>query len=325
MNKNLKVAKSIPSENLITTITPSFETTVEIATRKKKNFPNAKTEIFKTSIPFTSVAAPQDVEQKISHPAKIHKLISKKSPSPTPPHSSVLASESSSSCPYQEPVLTMSDLQEFRQSLPDQNNHNIKKFRKPSNVAVKQIVSSKENHEKLVNLSMLGVLFATICILTGIFISTKKVSAPPPKLASLVNTETEPASHPQILQQNIIEKTAPPKNDAQVNSSPQSTPPTQKVNEKDEDKIIKKPDGKLVLLPADFKLSTQNPKHHAKYPIDINKATYADLLEINGIGPSLATKIMAGKPYHEVKNLLKIDGIGKATYKKIAAYFIVQN
>jgi len=45
--------------------------------------------------------------------------------------------------------------------------------------------------------------------------------------------------------------------------------------------------------------------------VDINTASLADLVAINGIGESLAEKIIVGRPYAKVKDLLVINGISE--------------
>ena len=45
--------------------------------------------------------------------------------------------------------------------------------------------------------------------------------------------------------------------------------------------------------------------------IDVNTASLADLVAVNGIGESLAEKIVAGRPYTKLKDLLAINGISE--------------
>lgn len=51
-----------------------------------------------------------------------------------------------------------------------------------------------------------------------------------------------------------------------------------------------------------------------------NTATSEQLQSIKGIGPVLADKIISGRPYNSVDELLKVHGIGPKTLKKIAPY-----
>jgi hypothetical protein len=45
-------------------------------------------------------------------------------------------------------------------------------------------------------------------------------------------------------------------------------------------------------------------------PIDLATATLADLESLPGIGPELARRIAAARPYHAIDDLLRVDGIG---------------
>jgi DNA uptake protein ComE-like DNA-binding protein len=55
-------------------------------------------------------------------------------------------------------------------------------------------------------------------------------------------------------------------------------------------------------------------------PLDLNRATDAQLQRIPGIGPVSAAKIIAGRPYRKVEDLLKIPGIGPKRLEAIAPY-----
>ena len=58
--------------------------------------------------------------------------------------------------------------------------------------------------------------------------------------------------------------------------------------------------------------------------IDINKANETELQSLNGIGPVLAGRIIAGRPYKNVEDLLNISGIGPKTLEKIRPYITVE-
>ena len=55
-------------------------------------------------------------------------------------------------------------------------------------------------------------------------------------------------------------------------------------------------------------------------PLDLNRASDAQLQRIPGIGPVSAAKIIAGRPYRNVEDLLKIPGIGPKRLEAIAPY-----
>ena len=60
-------------------------------------------------------------------------------------------------------------------------------------------------------------------------------------------------------------------------------------------------------------------------PMDLNTATSKQLQQINRIGPVLAAKIIASRPYQSVQDLLKIPGIGPKTLKVIEDYVRVDS
>jgi len=58
-------------------------------------------------------------------------------------------------------------------------------------------------------------------------------------------------------------------------------------------------------------------------PLDINTASIDELQTIKGIGPVIAARIVAGRPYKSVDELEKIRGIGPKTLEKIRPYVLV--
>ncbi|MFZ3137897.1 MAG: helix-hairpin-helix domain-containing protein [Thermodesulfovibrionales bacterium] len=71
----------------------------------------------------------------------------------------------------------------------------------------------------------------------------------------------------------------------------------------------------------------QNQVKKAESPqglLDLNTATEKELQSIKGIGPVLAAKIISGRPYKSVDDLLKVEGIGQKTLDKIRPYFVVR-
>jgi competence ComEA-like helix-hairpin-helix protein len=55
--------------------------------------------------------------------------------------------------------------------------------------------------------------------------------------------------------------------------------------------------------------------------IDINAATEKELKMIPGVGPVLASRIIAARPFHSADDLKKVNGIGDKKYAKIRPYF----
>jgi competence ComEA-like helix-hairpin-helix protein len=55
--------------------------------------------------------------------------------------------------------------------------------------------------------------------------------------------------------------------------------------------------------------------------IDINTATEKELKMIHGIGPVMAARIIAARPFRSADDLKKVNGIGDKKYAKIRPYF----
>ncbi len=58
-------------------------------------------------------------------------------------------------------------------------------------------------------------------------------------------------------------------------------------------------------------------------PLDLNSANSLELQTIKGIGPVMAEKIIAARPYKSINDLLKVHGIGPAKLKDIAPHVIL--
>ena len=58
-------------------------------------------------------------------------------------------------------------------------------------------------------------------------------------------------------------------------------------------------------------------------PMDLNTASKAELGYIKGIGPVYADRIIAGRPYKTVDELIKVNGIGSKTLEQIRPYVVV--
>ena len=58
--------------------------------------------------------------------------------------------------------------------------------------------------------------------------------------------------------------------------------------------------------------------------VDLNTATTRELQSISGIGPVLAARIIAGRPYKSVDDLLRVSGMGSRLLEKIRRYLVVK-
>jgi competence protein ComEA len=59
-------------------------------------------------------------------------------------------------------------------------------------------------------------------------------------------------------------------------------------------------------------------------PVDINTATVEELDRLPGVGPSIARKIIDGRPYTKIEDLLRVDGIGQVTMEKLRSLVVTQ-
>lgn len=59
-------------------------------------------------------------------------------------------------------------------------------------------------------------------------------------------------------------------------------------------------------------------------PVDLNQATLEELVEIPGIGPTMAQRILDWRdehgPFERVDDLLKVKGIGEKSFEKLKPY-----
>ncbi len=74
----------------------------------------------------------------------------------------------------------------------------------------------------------------------------------------------------------------------------------------------------------EFRDRIRSPPPSPSRPIDLNTATRQQLQSISGIGPALASRIIAGRPYERVEDLRRVDGIGDKLYPKIQPFFVVK-
>ena len=59
-------------------------------------------------------------------------------------------------------------------------------------------------------------------------------------------------------------------------------------------------------------------------PVDINTASVEELDRLPGVGPSIAQKIIDGRPYTKIEDLLRVNGIAQATLEKLRSYVVAR-
>lgn len=57
--------------------------------------------------------------------------------------------------------------------------------------------------------------------------------------------------------------------------------------------------------------------------LDLNSASKEELMSINGIGPVLSARIISGRPYKTLDDLLKVEGIGPKILENIRPCFVI--
>jgi len=97
-------------------------------------------------------------------------------------------------------------------------------------------------------------------------------------------------------------------------------------------KAVPLQDGMQVYVPHLAELTTPQPVNPApakappvitdgandpQVPMDINTATLAELDTLPGVGPSTAQRIVDGRPYGAIEDLMRVKGIGQATFDKL--------
>lgn len=64
------------------------------------------------------------------------------------------------------------------------------------------------------------------------------------------------------------------------------------------------------------------PSTNSSGKLDPNTATEAELKNIKGVGPVLAGRIIAARPFKSADDLRRVKGVGEKTYEKIRPHFI---
>jgi len=52
-------------------------------------------------------------------------------------------------------------------------------------------------------------------------------------------------------------------------------------------------------------------------PLDVNRASAAELMSLDGIGAQLAERLIAARPFERMEDLLNVTGLGKKRYRTL--------
>jgi competence protein ComEA len=64
----------------------------------------------------------------------------------------------------------------------------------------------------------------------------------------------------------------------------------------------------------------------AKFQVDVNRADWPELIQLPGIGPTLAQRLVDDRqqhgPFHDVEDLARVTGLGPRTLERIRPYLL---
>jgi competence ComEA-like helix-hairpin-helix protein len=58
-------------------------------------------------------------------------------------------------------------------------------------------------------------------------------------------------------------------------------------------------------------------------PVDVNRASAEELASLDGIGPKLAQRIMAARPFTSIEDLARVRGIGRRRMARLRARLVL--
>ncbi len=67
-----------------------------------------------------------------------------------------------------------------------------------------------------------------------------------------------------------------------------------------------------------------NPGLRVSLRVSVNSASRQDLETVPGIGPALAQRIIDGRPYESVYDLISVNGVGSALIEELNTYMTVE-
>jgi len=108
----------------------------------------------------------------------------------------------------------------------------------------------------------------------------------------------------------------------------QTATDTKKSSTTDKTTVTKTKDGKPSTTATESKgttpdkTATDSKKSDSK--LDLNSATRTELMDLPGIGPAYADKIIAGRPYANKRQLVSKNIVPEASYKKFSDKLIAK-
>ena len=78
--------------------------------------------------------------------------------------------------------------------------------------------------------------------------------------------------------------------------------------------------GATIWFLRGFRSVPSSPSGEGSLVVNINAATHEQLETVPGIGPSLGARIVSGRPYQSVDDLLKVSGIGPQTLERMRPF-----
>lgn len=109
----------------------------------------------------------------------------------------------------------------------------------------------------------------------------------------------------------------------ELTSAPEIEKPIQLEKPVIEEAVSSRPVVVTEKAPIEKLAKREKEKLTAALKININTASSEELQKIPYIGPKKAEKIISGRPYQSIEDILKVSGFGEKTLEKIRDYITV--